>query len=66
MKSETSKYGARVYKLPKQFLVKQTLRRGSSPAYVVDGQRERHVSPSDDAAIAQAIRDALSGKLQER
>ncbi len=33
------------------------------PEYVIDGQRERHVSEDDDAAIAAAIRDAVSGRL---
>jgi hypothetical protein len=62
-RSEQQKYGARVYRLADKLLVKQTVLRGTPPEYVIDEQRERHVSDGDDAAIAGAIRDAVSGRL---
>ena len=61
--SEQPKHGARVYRLAGKLLVKQTVLRGTPPEYVIDEQRERHVSDGDDAAIAAAIRDAVSGRL---
>lgn len=57
------KYGARVFRLAGKLLVKQTILRGTPAEYVVDEQRERHVSDGDDSAIAAAIRDAVSGRL---
>jgi hypothetical protein len=44
-------------------LVKQTVLRGSPPEYVVDEHREKHVREDDDAAIAAAIRAAVTGTL---
>jgi len=61
--SDQPKFGARVYRLAGKLLVKQTVLRGTPQEYVIDEQRERHVSDGDDAAIAAAIRDAVSGKL---
>ena len=57
------KFGARVYLLAGKLLVKQTVLRGTPPEYVVDEQKERHVSNADDTAIARAIRDAVAGRL---
>jgi hypothetical protein len=60
------KYGARVYPLKSDadiVLVKQTVQRKEGGEYVVDEQRERHVSLADDAAVSAAIRDALVGQL---
>ncbi len=57
------KHGARVYGLPRTLLIKQTVLRGNPPEYVIDEQRERHVPNDDDHAIAQALRDAVRGKL---
>ena len=57
------RHGARVYQVGGRILVKQTVLRGTPPEYVVDNDRERHIDPNDDAAIAQAIRDALDGNL---
>ena len=57
------KFGARVYRLAGKLLVKQTVLRGAPPEYVIDEQRERHVSDNDDGAIAAAIRDAVAGRL---
>lgn len=57
------RHGARVYQVGGRILVKQTVLRGVPPEYVIDNDRERHVDPIDDAAIAQAIRDALNGNL---
>jgi len=45
-----------------RILVKQTVQ-APQGRYVIDEQRERHVNVDDDAAIAQAIRDALAGDL---
>lgn len=39
---------------------------GVPAEYVIDEQRERHVSEVDDAGIAAAIRDAVNGVSQER
>ena len=57
------RHGARVYRVGLKILVKQTVLRGSPPEYVIDEQRERHVEEGDDAGIAKAIRDAISGRL---
>ncbi|MFT3786728.1 MAG: hypothetical protein QM770_11270 [Tepidisphaeraceae bacterium] len=60
------RYGARVFPLiGGKALVKQTIKSGTAQNadYVIDEQRERHVDLSDDAAVAQAIRDALAGNL---
>jgi hypothetical protein len=55
--------GARVYRLDThRILVKQTVQTLQG-RYVIDEQRERHVNLDNDAAIAQAIRDALAGEL---
>lgn len=61
-----SKYGVRVFKVSeKTLLIKQTIKRGcnQNDPYVIDGQKERHVNINDDASIADAIRDGVSGKL---
>ena len=67
-----SKYGARVYlKGTGIVLVKQTIRSRDDvvDTYRIHGSagdhRERHVALTDNAGIAQAIRDALAGKLRE-
>jgi len=60
------KHGARVYLLKDGVtLVKQTIKRGDghTDPYVVDGQRERHVDPGDDAALGAAVREAIQGLL---
>jgi hypothetical protein len=60
------KHGARVYLLEDGVaVVKQTVKRkvGQSERYVIDGQREQHVDPRDDAALGAAVRDALEGRL---
>jgi hypothetical protein len=61
-------YAARVYpphKRSGRFIIKQTVK-NSSGNFVIDGQKEAFVSLDDDKAIAEAIRDALSGKLTSR
>jgi hypothetical protein len=70
VRSETvqtaTKHGARVYLLEDGVaVVKQTVKRkvGQSERYVIDGQRERHVDPGDDAALGAAVRGALEGRL---
>ena len=67
MSSDKSRpYGARVYKINEQtILVKQTIKNGDeqNAPYVVDGQRELHVDIADDKAIANAVRDAIHGRL---
>lgn len=57
------KHGARVYRVGEKLLVKQTVLRGVPAEYVIDEQRERHVSEEDDAGIAAAMRDAVNGRL---
>lgn len=64
--SEQPKYGARVYRVGDKLLVKQTVLRGTPPEYVIDEHRERHVPDDDDATIAAAIRDAVSGKFKSQ
>ena len=65
-----SKYGVRIYPLDsKVILVKQTVKRGGSPTYVVDttpagDHREAHVEIDDDREIAEAVRAALRGGLR--
>jgi hypothetical protein len=56
-------HGARIFRVGGKLLVKQTELRGIPAEYVVDQQRERHVDEDDDASIAAAVRDALSGCL---
>lgn len=57
------KHGARVYGLGDVVLIKQTVLRGNPPEYVIDEQRERHVSLDDDTGIADAIRAAVRGEM---
>ncbi len=61
--AKVPKFGARVYALSGKLLIKQTVLRGTPPEYVIDGDREKHVALEDDAAIASALRDAVSGVL---
>ena len=63
-KTECEKYGARVYQYGKTILVKQTVRKGVPPEYVIDRQREAHVAASDAAGIANAVQKALKGILK--
>jgi hypothetical protein len=66
-KSDEPKYGVRVYKLSEDtLLIKQTVKSGSrtNDAYVIDEQKELHVSIEDDAAIANAVRDGVAGRLK--
>ena len=64
------KYGVRIYPLStEKILIKQTVKKVGSPTYVVDtlpsgDHREAHVSIHSDAAIADAVRTALIGKLK--
>ena len=67
MSDDNSKYGARVFQVSDTVvLIKQTVKRGKdgNAPYVIDEQKERHVSINDDAAIAQGIRDAIRGALK--
>ena len=57
------KFGARVYLMGERILVKQTLLRGNPAEYVIDNHRERHIDVDDDTSLAQAIRDAVKGKM---
>ncbi len=63
--SEYGRYGARVFLLrpQKTLLVKQTIKRRKSGRFVIDGHRERFVSIDNGTAIADAIRQAVSGRL---
>lgn len=64
--NEKPKYGVRVFKVSeKTLLIKQTIKRGGTQndPYVIDGHKERHVKINDDSAIADAVRDGVSGKL---
>ena len=63
-----TRWGVRVYPpySDGSVLVKQTIRSGRE--FIIDEDetgrhRERHVNLSDDAAMIQAIRDALQGQL---
>ncbi len=63
-------YGVRVYSVnPEYILIKQTVKKTGSKTYVIDhksdgSQKEKHISINDDKGIADAIRHALTGKLQ--
>lgn len=65
-----NKYGVRIYPLDsKVILVKQTVKKGGSPTYVVDTtsggeHREAHVRIDDDREIAESVRAALRGGLR--
>ncbi len=66
--SPTPKFGARIFAVSdSKALIKQTLSREGSTEYVIDrtqgGHREKFVSLNDDAAVAQAVREALVGNL---
>ena len=68
--SKTGRFGARVYLMDETtILVYQTVKRGraQNAPYVVDqkpsGEGQRFLGLTDDKAIADAIRDALSGSL---
>jgi len=66
MAEQQTQYGARVYRLANnRALIKQTRKSGhdQNSDYVVDEHREKHVDLTDDAQVAQAVRDALDGKL---
>lgn len=56
-------HGARVFGMGDVVLIKQTVLKGTPPEYVIDEHRERHVAIDDDAAIAAAIRDAVTGVM---
>lgn len=56
-------FGARVYRIDSQIVIKQTVLRGVPAEYVIDEQRVRHLHTEDDAAIAAAVRDAVDGRL---
>ena len=63
---EKVKYGVRIFKVSdKRLLIKQTIKKGhnQNDPYVIDGQKERHVKISDDTAIADGVRDGVSGQL---
>ena len=63
-------YGVRIYPLnPEYILIKQTVKKTGSKTYVVDHnpdgtQKAKHISINDNKGIADAIRHALTGKLQ--
>jgi len=66
-KNEEPKYGVRIFKISEDtLLIKQTIKRGNRPTdeYVIDGQKERHVEIGDDSAIADAVRDGVTGRLK--
>ena len=58
-----AKYGARVYQYGDTVMVKQTVRRGVPPEYVIDRQREIQLKVGNDAGIGIAVQDALKGAL---
>ena len=67
-----NKYGVRIYAMPDSdvILIKQTVRRPESPRYVIDTMldgthREKHISVDNTAGIADAVRRALKGELEE-
>jgi hypothetical protein len=64
--NKKKKFGVRIFKISKEtILVKQTIKNGEkqNAPYIIDGQKERHVSLTDDSAIAEAVRDGVAGKL---
>ena len=69
MKAKVLPHGARVYFYDDGVvLVKQTMKCPRSGRYIIDSgpdrsQRERHVSPGNDLALAEAVRLAGQGKL---
>ena len=69
MKKSKTEYGARVYRLGGRgmLLVKQIESDKKYGRYRVSSPygHQRHVKWNDAAAIAQAIRDALTGKIPE-
>jgi len=66
-----AKYGVRIYLVDKGWIrVEQTIKSGTghNDRYRSDMKvnRERYMSLRDDAKIAQAVRDALAGKLRSK
>ncbi|MCK4362345.1 MAG: hypothetical protein KAW13_03585 [Dehalococcoidia bacterium] len=68
--AKRGKFGARLYLMDTNMvLVVQTVKRGTAEnaPYVIDQRptsgKERFVSVTDDKGIADAIRDALEGRL---
>ena len=57
------KFGARVYRIDGELLIKQAELRGVPAEYLIDELRERRVAEDDDVAIATAVRDAVAGRL---
>lgn len=56
-------FGARVYRIDNQIVIKQTVLRGVPAEYIVDEKRVRRLHAEDDAGIAAAVRDAVDGHL---
>lgn len=66
MATKEQKHGARVFLVSTDvILIKQTVKKGmdKTDPYVIDENKERHVNIKEDAAIANAIRDAVHGNL---
>lgn len=60
--SRNEKHASRVYTLNDgTLLVKQTVLRNGR--YVIDGHREAHVRPGDEARLQEVIRAAERGEL---
>ncbi len=67
--ADNKKYGARVYLMDtNNILVMQTVKRGKADnaPYVIDqnaSNGEKFVDLTDDKGVADAVRDALAGRL---
>lgn len=57
------KYSARVYLVDGMIVVKQASLRGSPAEYSIDEGTVRRIRINDESGLADAIRDAISGRL---
>jgi hypothetical protein len=56
-------HSARVYLVDGKFVVKQASLRGTPAEYVIDEERLRQVDLADKIGIAEAVGDAVNGRL---
>jgi hypothetical protein len=56
-------YSARAYLVGEEIVIKQASLRGVPAEYVTDDERVRHIGVADESGIAEAIRDAVNGRL---
>ena len=62
-----TRYGIRIHAVDgNHWIVKQMVKLDGARKYATCDDRIRFVRPEDDAAIAQAVRDGMAGRLETR